>query len=123
MRGLCAKCGEAPKAYKTGSYCKPCSAAWSRERNKKRKAQGLPTHSAFHLMRDYGCTVDEYKERMATSDCCEVCGSKERLQYDHCHDTMDFRGVLCWDCNVGIGKLGDTEEGLLKALEYLRRNK
>lgn len=59
---------------------------------------------------------------MATSPKCQKCGSTHRLQYDHDHDTMAFRGVLCWDCNVGIGKLGDSIEGLEAALAYLRRH-
>lgn len=40
---------------------------------------------------------------------------------DHCHDTMIFRGLLCSPCNKGIGLLGDTVEGLQRAIEYLER--
>ena len=32
-----------------------------------------------------------------------------------------IRGVLCQQCNTGIGLLGDDLEGALKAVEYLRR--
>lgn len=55
---------------------------------------------------------------------CECCGGppdKRFLSLDHCHKTGKFRGWLCQRCNMGIGKLGDDESGLLKALEYLRR--
>lgn len=115
----CASCGTNKRASATSSYCKPCNAAWARARNKKRIAAGESTHSPSQLREKYGCSPEEYKERMATSDSCEVCGSIYRLQYDHCHDTMKFRGVLCWECNSGIGKLGDTLEGLRRALNYL----
>jgi len=40
---------------------------------------------------------------------------------DHCHDTDVFRGWLCHRCNVGIGFLGDTLEGLNKAIAYLEK--
>jgi len=40
---------------------------------------------------------------------------------DHCHTTQEFRGWLCSDCNVAIGKLGDDTQGVLKALDYLER--
>ena len=56
---------------------------------------------------------------------CEACGDlpgKKALNLDHCHVTNAFRGWLCGNCNTGIGKLGDNEEGLLQALAYLRRN-
>ena len=69
----------------------------------------------------YKITFKEYKERMATSDCCEICNTKDNLCYDHCHDTFRFRGVLCKNCNKGLGIFGDNIEGINKALSYLRR--
>jgi hypothetical protein len=40
---------------------------------------------------------------------------------DHCHSTGQIRGVLCCECNTGIGKLGDNAEGVRRALAYLER--
>lgn len=87
----------------------------------------------YRIKREYGISMDEYEVCMATSDCCEVCGftedstgdqdSKRRLVYDHCHDSMDFRGVLCNSCNAAIGNLGDNIEGLKRALAYLENHK
>jgi len=56
---------------------------------------------------------------------CDCCGKPvlKNFQLDHEHGTTNFRGWLCKDCNVGLGKLGDTIEGLKKALEYLKRSK
>ena len=34
---------------------------------------------------------------------------------DHDHETGRIRGVLCFQCNVGIGRLGDTLEGVMRA--------
>ena len=39
---------------------------------------------------------------------------------DHCHETNKVRGLLCMPCNVGLGMLGDNEEGLLKAMKYIK---
>jgi hypothetical protein len=75
----------------------------------------------YHANKVYGISLEEYDKCMATSDCCEVCGSVDNLAYDHCHDTMDFRGVLCNKCNRSIGQLGDTLESLEKVVSYLRR--
>lgn len=32
-----------------------------------------------------------------------------------------IRGLLCSNCNRGLGLLGDDLEGVLKTVEYLRR--
>lgn len=55
---------------------------------------------------------------------CECCGKPDRkaLSLDHCHETNAFRGWLCSNCNLGIGKLGDTVEALQRALDYLKRS-
>ena len=69
----------------------------------------------------YGITLEEYQKRMSSSNKCQVCGSKDRLCYDHDHKTMRFRGVLCNKCNRSIGQLGDTAESIGKVLFYLNK--
>lgn len=57
-------------------------------------------------------------------DHCECCGKPETgkaLAFDHCHDTGAFRGWLCSNCNVGIGKLGDALAGVMNAVKYLKK--
>lgn len=55
---------------------------------------------------------------------CECCGrlpnGRGGLHLDHNHKTGHFRGWLCHSCNVGIGNLGDSIEGLQRAVYYLR---
>lgn len=51
---------------------------------------------------------------------CACCGNtKRRLVFDHCHQTDQFRGWICNRCNTAIGQLGDTLEGVLRAVQYL----
>lgn len=55
---------------------------------------------------------------------CQCCGKvkqPEDIQLDHDHITYEFRGWLCKSCNSGIGKMGDTIEGLEKGIAYLRK--
>lgn len=56
---------------------------------------------------------------------CECCGKPDRraLALDHCHETGQFRGWLCSNCNLGIGKIGDSIEALERALAYLKRGR
>jgi hypothetical protein len=55
---------------------------------------------------------------------CAICGSSENGRYshlsiDHCHSSGRIRGLLCNNCNRGIGLLRDKAELLRKAAEYL----
>lgn len=58
---------------------------------------------------------------------CENCdgppnGRGNGFYLDHDHTTGRFRGWLCSTCNSGIGKLGDSIEGVRRALAYLERS-
>jgi len=48
-------------------------------------------------------------------------GTPKRLTIDHCHITGRIRGLLCDNCNRGIGHLQDNVSILQAALEYLKR--
>jgi len=91
----------------------------------------------FHLcMKD---NFDNYRIRTTCSECynkdrklrrsmnfiyektlhCEICEEEKDLFPDHCHETKQHRGWLCRGCNTAIGQLGDTIEGVKKAIKYL----
>jgi Recombination endonuclease VII len=53
---------------------------------------------------------------------CAVCGKTEKLVFDHCHETMTFRGYLCDPCNRSMGVLGDNVAGLLRYINYLNKS-
>lgn len=59
--------------------------------------------------------------RPTKCECCARVVTHRRLHRDHNHTTGKFRGWLCSQCNVGLGMLGDTRRGLLRALRYLGR--
>jgi hypothetical protein len=52
---------------------------------------------------------------------CDICRSEGTTLLDHCHVTGKFRGWLCRECNVGLGKLGDDIAGVRRAIAYLER--
>jgi hypothetical protein len=73
----------------------------------------------------YGLTmaqVDELRSRP-----CDICGTIEwsgrhkQAHIDHDHATGKVRGVLCSECNVGLGKFGDDIGRLRAAIAYLER--
>jgi hypothetical protein len=51
---------------------------------------------------------------------CELCQQIRKLRFDHDHRTGKFRGWICHTCNVGLGQLGDTVQGLQKGVAYLK---
>ena len=40
---------------------------------------------------------------------------------DHCHVGGEVRGLLCSNCNVGLGMFADNPEALEAAARYIRR--
>lgn len=41
------------------------------------------------------------------------------LAVDHCHKTGNIRGLLCPECNLGLGKFKDSVSILESAINYL----
>lgn len=70
-------------------------------------------------------THDEYLAlKTKQQDRCACCGVheselKKALAVDHDHVTGQIRGLLCGNCNRGIGKLGDNLAGLFRGVDYL----
>lgn len=59
---------------------------------------------------------------MSQNNQCKICGiiPENRLFVDHCHISGKIRGLLCRDCNIGLGYFRDSEENLAKAIVYLK---
>ncbi|MFD9455486.1 endonuclease VII domain-containing protein [Streptomyces sp. NPDC059985] len=112
---LCLRCDEvkphsewhrnatAPDGLST--RCKVCRAAEGR---------------ASHLKRAYGMTEAERDAMVAAQNgLCGICLKAPAVHVDHCHSTGRVRGVLCFNCNSAIGKLGDDPDTLRRAISYL----
>lgn len=85
------------------------------------------------LMKTFGITQDQYDQMLKDQNgVCAICERPETskgrtskvkcLSVDHCHDTGKIRGLLCFYCNTGIGKLGDSIERIEAALRYLKKH-
>ena len=58
------------------------------------------------------------------NNACAICGittveNQRQLSVDHNHDTHQVRGLLCTNCNVGLGNFKDNITHLALAIEYL----
>lgn len=75
-----------------------------------------------YLKREYNVSPDEIKALYRSQGHrCAICKRKKKLCVDHNHRTGKVRGLLCVDCNTGLGKLGDSLRGLMRAIKYLRQ--
>jgi len=73
-----------------------------------------------------GLSESEYQRLFALQKgVCAICKRVQnssrytRLAGDHCHKTGKLRGLLCFNCNTGIGLFKDDPERLLSAVSYL----
>lgn len=77
------------------------------------------------IRRTYGITLDQYNEMLEDQGgVCAICGKPDevegrRMAIDHNHDTGEVRGLLCGNCNRGLGNFQDNIEMLEKAKDYL----
>ena len=73
----------------------------------------------------YGITEETYEKMLKDQDhCCAICKEKPKkhLAVDHCHETGKIRGLLCMNCNKGLGMFKDDENRMNKAIQYLAFN-
>src|SRR2546428_4600935 len=52
---------------------------------------------------------------------CEICYNSGKIVFDHCHDTGEFRGWLCNECNVALGCVKDDPGRLRLLADYLEK--
>lgn len=139
----CACCGEAKPTTEFTKrknrekwgfypYCREC-------KHKKAKEYYLDnTEKCKKLARNrdlkkYGITLEDLEKMLRDQDNkCAICGKeiflfgaskKITAHVDHDHKTGKVRGLLCQECNTGLGKFMDNTDYLLSAVSYLKKNK
>ena len=123
----CPQCGldKSPEEFprhrgsKTGrhTYCKPCH----NERSKGYKLKSHGGHGNYLLVHRYGIARDQVDRLLAAQNgVCAICKTAEPKHVDHCHDSRKVRGLLCLNCNQGVGRFEDDLPTLRRAIEYLR---
>jgi hypothetical protein len=126
--GLCVACGKIP-AEPDRVRCVACLAYASAKQEKFR--QRNPEAVRISKLRKYGLSRAEYLALLARQNgLCALCGRPPvklhrggtHLAVDHDHETGAVRGLLCTNCNTGLGCFRDDSDLLGRAIEYLRRH-
>ena len=71
----------------------------------------------------YGITLEERKLlEEKQNNLCAICFQEKKLVTDHCHQTGNVRGLLCYQCNYVLGHLKEDILILESAIKYLKNN-
>jgi hypothetical protein len=112
---------------KTGrrhSACKECDKARVKARH-----QANPERTRNNdLKRNYGITLQEHQEMYKNQNgVCAICkgegdGKWKKLCVDHDHKTGKVRQLLCRNCNMVLGQVGDNANLLEEMIKYLQKH-
>ena len=130
--------GYNPEHYKNNKEIYAEKSRRWRENNKERaklnrkrhyeenKEKVLKQSYSYHLRTKFGITIEQYESMLELqSGVCAICSKScsRALAVDHDHETGVVRGLLCNNCNRGIGHLKDSVEILQRAIDYLSSSK
>jgi Recombination endonuclease VII len=113
----CNRCGDSfplESFTSTTRVCITCWPEWRQEQQAKR------------LSRRGGRHQEVAELRAQQEGRCKICKTPEaaapgkRLHLDHDHATGAIRGLLCGNCNVGLGQFKDNPDLLAAAIRYLQ---
>ena len=97
-------------------YCKPCMKIHKKEHREKNPEK----YQAYRRKWRYGIPLDAYDILLKEQEgLCAICKERKKLVLDHDHSTGEIRGLLCANCNLGIGNMKDSILILTSAIEYL----
>lgn len=137
MTKICTKCGKElplsefshkrPKGRKPGLQprCKLCS---KEDTKNWREEQSEDRIRDLYYKRTYGLSLQDFNSLFSEQKGkCKICDrdlslvhlSGDRAVVDHCHTTGKVRGILCNECNRGLGYFRDNVESLMNAVNYL----
>lgn len=110
----CQHCDEHKKIEKFGKGCQQC-------KNCRRN---------WVLKKNHGIDNETYNKLLKKQKGkCALCGTKDPkgrrdiFQIDHNHQTDKIRGLLCTNCNLGIGMLEFNKVSIVHLIKYLRPSK
>jgi len=126
---VCATCGTSFLGlHYSSKYCKPdCE-----KQNHLAKQRLRSKNRGYGLWRDHKLTYEQFEEMAKNQNYqCAICNKHIDMVFargrtfhvDHCHTTNQIRGLLCMNCNTGLGQFKDDTSVLQNAIDYLTKFK
>jgi hypothetical protein len=115
------------------SRCKSCEAKRNKKFFEERPTYTTNRHRKWAIQNRYNMSLEKYYEILEKqNNVCAICEGKDEkaLAIDHdrsCCSGMNscgkcIRGLLCQNCNNGIGRFKDNVELFKKAILYLEKS-
>ena len=98
-----------------------------RNYTKQYNKQNKDKNASKKYVNKYGISLEDKKLKIQEqNNKCLICdivfsGNLKNVHVDHDHKTGTVRGILCSNCNIGLGKFKDSSEILESALAYLKK--
>lgn len=115
-------CGSTDVGRTGKAVCPACQVdRRSSEEQAFRRGRGRTFKSYGITQDDFDAMVKEQNGRCAMCQTTEPGGPHKIWAIDHCHTTGATRGLLCTQCNIGIGNLRDDPEVMLAGVSHVLR--
>lgn len=101
--------------HRTQAYCTSCRNNHKNVRTKLKAANPIPDN---HRCDCCGKSEDELTVHYGRNG-----QPVSPWRLDHCHETEEFRGWLCMNCNIGLGRFYDDPDLMRKAISYIQKNR
>ena len=92
------------------------------------QSKSMDRRRAENLKSTFGISLEFYNQMLVAQDgACAICGSRHwggrwnSPCVDHDHVTGKIRGLLCLQCNRGLGNFKDRIDILARAIAYVER--
>jgi len=112
------------KRNKAGNFCSLCRAIKAGEFRKNNSDRFKKYCRKSKVKRAYGITPEEITSMLQKQGGCAICGTNNfngrGPSVDHNHTTGEIRGILCTNCNTGIGMFKDNLENMGRAIAYIK---
>lgn len=114
-------------------HCRDCATARRRRYDEANREKVNAAHREYRKANrriyvnserkySYGLSEEQYEALAQRADGkCEACGRETKLNVDHDKTTGVVRGLLCMNCNVGLGHFDHDVDRLWAAIDYLAR--
>lgn len=109
------------RSYKRAEYRKHREAYIRRSAVYKKTRAGRRSDRAWRLKKRYKLAIGEWERRYRDQrGLCAICLERAAKHTDHSHYTGAVRGLLCLNCNIGLGGFRDNLNFLARAIEYVK---
>jgi hypothetical protein len=86
-----------------------------------RRQEKKDWHQRSYIQATHGLSPERYQEMVRQQEGrCRICKEDKPLVVDHDHGSGVVRGLLCQNCNRGLGMFRDSSDRLLQAVAYLK---